>query len=200
MPRRSAADKEKTHQQILRHASHEFRSRGSAVGIADVMKELGLTHGGFYRHFGSKDDLFVDAIALSFREVGDRLERAAEAAPEGDQTAAIITAYLSKQHLKEPETWCALASLAPDIARMPAPIRKRMDAATLLYMERMSKYMRGADAQERRKNFLLLFSGMAGAIAVIRSLGDAGMRDQALSLARDHYLQIFTSVPGRRSA
>ena len=192
MPRRSAADKEKTHQQILRHASREFRSRGSAVGIADVMKELGLTHGGFYRHFGSKDDLFVDAIALSFREVGDRLERAAEAAPQGEQTAAIITAYLSKQHLKEPETWCALASLAPDIARMPAPIRKRMDAATMLYMERMSKYMRGADAQEKRKNFLLLFSGMAGAIAVIRSLGDPGMRDQALSLARDHYLQTFS--------
>ena len=140
----------------------------------------------------------MDAIALSFREVGDRLERAAEAAPDGSQTAAIISAYLSKQHLKEPETWCALASLAADIARMPAPIRKRMDAATMLYMERMSKYMPGTDAQERRKNFLLLFSGMAGAVALIRSLGDPSMRDQALSLARDHYLQTFAPSEARR--
>ena len=69
------------------------------------------THGGFYRHFGSKDDLFVDEITLSFREVGDRLERAAQAAPEGGQTATIIGAYLSKEHLKEPETWCALAHM-----------------------------------------------------------------------------------------
>ena len=61
----------------------------------------------------------------------------------------------------------------------------------MLYMERMSKFMRGSDPQERRQNFILLFSGMAGSVALIRSLGDATMKEQALSLARAHYLRVF---------
>lgn len=190
MPRRSADDKEKTHRQILHHAAKEFRARGSAVGIADVMKDLGLTKGGFYRHFDSKDDLFVEAVSLSFKEVGDKLEQVAEASPE-NSAAAIIKAYLSTEHLRHPETWCALASLAPEIGRMPAKVRKRLDGASILYMERLSKFMHGADAEERRKNFLLLFSGMAGAIAVIRTLSDLEMRDQILAMTREHYLKMF---------
>ena len=191
MPKRSAADKAKTHEKILSHASREFRARGSSVGIADVMKEIGLTQGGFYRHFGSKDELFIDAIALSFRELGDRLEKVAESVPSEKAAEAIIDAYLSMDHIRHPETWCALASLAPDIGRMPASVRKRIDNATMWYMERMSKYMKGADAQQKRHNFILLFSGMAGSVALIRSLGDAGMKEQALALARSHYLSIF---------
>ena len=199
MPKRSVADKAKTHEQILKHASREFRRRGSAVGIADVMKELGLTHGGFYRHFSSKDDLFVDAVTLSFKEIGDRLERVAENAPPGHAAEAVIAAYLSAEHLKHPETWCALASLAPEIARMSAATRKRLDAATMLYMERISKFMKGHSVQEQRENFILLFSGMAGAIAIIRSLGDPALREQALALARKHYLQLFGEQPAVRA-
>ena len=191
MPRRSAADKAKTHEKILSHASREFRARGSSVGIADVMKEIGLTQGGFYRHFESKDELFIDAIALSFRELGDRLERVAESVPYEKAPEAIIDAYLSMDHVRHPETWCALASLAPDIGRMPVAVRKRIDSATMWYMERMSKYMKGADAQEKRHNFILLFSGMAGSVALIRSLGDPGMKEQALKLARSHYVRVF---------
>ena len=191
MPRRSAADKAKTHEKILSHASRAFRSRGSAVGIADMLKDIGLTQGGFYRHFGSKDELFVDAIALSFRELGDRLERVAEAVPMEKAAEAIIDAYLSMDHVRHPETWCALASLAPDIGRMPASVRKRIDGATMWYMERMSKYMKGRNPEEKRHNFILLFSGMAGSVALIRSLGDAGMKEQALALARSHYVSVF---------
>ena len=191
MPRRSAAEKAKTHEKILSHASREFRARGSSVGIADVMKEIGLTQGGFYRHFGSKDELFVDAIALSFRELGDRLEQVGESVAPEKAAEAIINAYLSMDHVRHPETWCALASLAPDIGRMPASVRKRVDGATMWYMERMSRFMKGKDAQKRRHNFILLFSGMAGAVALIRSLGDAGMKEEALALARSYYVSVF---------
>ena len=195
MPRRSAADKEKTHQQIVRRASQQFRSRGSAVGIGEMMKDLGLTQGGFYRHFGSKEDLFVEALEMSFREVGDRLEQTAERAEPGQKVSAIIEDYLSADHLKHPEIWCALASLAPEVGRLPAAVRKRVDAATMLYMERMSKYLPGANPQEKRHTFLLLFSGMAGAIAVIRSLGNPNMQEVALKLARTHYLKTFAADP-----
>ena len=191
MPRRTASDKQKTHEEIVQSASRQFRSHGSAVGIAEVMKEVGLTQGGFYRHFGSKDELFVEAIEHSFREVGDRLERTAEAAAPEQRTASIIHAYLSTDHLSHPETWCVLASLAPEIGRMPVALRKRLDAAAALYMERMSRYMPGASPEERRGSFLLLFSGMAGTIAMVRSLGNNAMKERVLGLARAHYLKIF---------
>jgi TetR/AcrR family transcriptional regulator, transcriptional repressor for nem operon len=191
MPRRSVTDTAKTHQRILKHASHEFRSRGSAVGIADLMKDLGLTKGGFYRHFDSKDDLFVDAITLSFQETGERLEQIAEKAPDGQARTAIINAYLSQDHLDHPETWCTLPSLAPEIGRMPMAVRKRLDSTMLLYAERLSKYMKGETPQERRQNFMLLFSGMAGALALVRSFGEPELKQRALDLAREHYLKIF---------
>lgn len=191
MPRRSATETAKTRQRILKHASHEFRARGTSVGIGDLMHELGLTKGGFYRHFGSKDDLFVDAIALSFQETSDRFEGIAEAAPRGQARAAIINAYLSQEHLDHPEAWCTLPSLSPEIGRMSVSVRKRLDSTMLLYAERISKYMKGDTPQERRQTFMLLFSGMAGTIALVRSFGDPDLQKRALDLARAHYLSAY---------
>lgn len=191
MARRSAADKAETHDQIVHQAAEAFRAHGSGIGIGEVMKELGLTHGGFYRHFASKDDLVIAAISLALEEIADRLARVAEQAEPGRELAAIITAYLSLEHLRHPETWCALATLAPDIARLPAATRKRLDGAMLAYMEKLARYMPGASPQAKSEAFLVLFSGMAGAIAMTRAMGDKAMRDQVLTVARDYYLRMF---------
>src|SRR5258708_32270300 len=92
--------KAETHQKILSAAARSFREHGSeANGIARLMKELGLTHGGFYRHFDSKDDLYAEALAQGFKEVGDRLTAVAEAAPKAQELRAIIERYLSVEHL-----------------------------------------------------------------------------------------------------
>jgi TetR/AcrR family transcriptional repressor of nem operon len=195
MARRSAADKAQTREQILHRASQAFRAHGSGVGIGEVMKELGLTHGGFYRHFESKDELLIEAVALSLAEIADKLDHIAERAEPGRQLEAIITAYLSPEHLRHPETWCALATLSPDIARQSAAIRKRLDGAMMAYMEKMAKYMPGSNPNERTANFLILFSGMAGAMAMARAMGDKDMRDQVLALARDYYIKTF-AAPG----
>lgn len=195
MARRSATDKAQTREQILLRASQAFRANGSGVGIGEVMKELGLTHGGFYRHFESKDELLIEAVALSLAEIADKLDHVAEQAEPGRQLEAIITAYLSPEHLRHPETWCALATLAPDIARQPAAIRKRLDGAMLAYMEKMAKYMPGSTPNERTANFLILFSGMAGAMAMARAMGDKAIRDQVLALARHHYIKTFAAAP-----
>ena len=197
--RRSAADKAETHERIIERASRAFREYGTGVGIGEVMKELGLTHGGFYRHFESKDDLLVDAIARSLEEVTERFDKIAEAAAPGKQLEAIITAYLSAEHLRHPETWCALATLAPDIGRQPAAVRKRVDSALQRYMVRMAKYMPGATEDERRRNFVILFSGMSGAMALTRACGDKDMRERVLSTTCDYYLSTFTG-PRHRPA
>jgi TetR/AcrR family transcriptional repressor of nem operon len=191
MARRSAADKAETRERIVSHAAQAFREHGSGVGIGEVMKDLGLTHGGFYRHFESKDALLVAAIARALSEVADRLERVAEGVEPPGRLAAIITAYLSAEHLRHPETWCALATLAPDIGRQSAAVRKRLDGALRHYMERMAKYMPGESEDERRKTFVILFSGMAGAMAMARACGDKDMRERILSGARDYYLATF---------
>jgi TetR/AcrR family transcriptional repressor of nem operon len=198
MARRSAADKAETHERIIERASRAFREYGSGVGIGDVMKELGLTHGGFYRHFQSKDDLLVAALARSLDDVAERFDTIAEAAPPGKQLEAIITAYLSTEHLRHPETWCALATLAPDIGRQPTAIRKRVDSALQRYMVRMAKYMPGATDDERRRNFVILFSGMSGAMALTRACGDKDMRERVLSTTRDYYLATFAGAPSPR--
>ena len=192
MPRRSAADKAQTHDDILRHAALAFRKYGSGVGIGEVMSEAGLTQGGFYRHFKSKDDLLVEAVALSLNEIADRLDRIAQKAPHGSELTAIITAYLSEEHLRHPETWCALATLAADIGRQSATVRKALDGAMMQYMEKMAKYMPGTTPQERSATFLVLFSGMAGAMAMARAMGDKDARMLVLTLAREHYLRTFT--------
>jgi TetR/AcrR family transcriptional repressor of nem operon len=200
MARRSAADTAETHEQIIKKASQTFMARGSAVGIGEVMKEVGMTRGGFYRHFESKDHLLVEAVGKSFMDVGNRLEAIAEAAPKGKQLEAIIRAYLSMEHVVHPEAWCALAAMADDLGRQSATVRKRTDAALRLYMERMAKYLPGRTAQEQRKNFVLLFSGMAGAVSLARALGDAGMREGVLAMSLEHYLSWFApATPSSRN-
>ncbi len=194
MARRSAADKADTHEQIVQRASEVFRAHGSGVGISDVMKELGLTHGGFYRHFTSKDELLVEAVAHSLVQLADKLERVAEKAPRGTELAAIIGAYLSPEHLRHPESWCVLATLAPEIGRLPAVVRKRLDGAMQQYMQRLARFVPGTTDVERAKAFLVLFSGMAGAIAMTRVISDPQARDLSLTTARDYYLTTFTGA------
>jgi TetR/AcrR family transcriptional repressor of nem operon len=193
MARRTASEKAATHERILRHAARSFRKEGSAVGIGEVMKDLGLTHGGFYRHFASKDDLLVDAFSLALADVAERLEKAALKAPAGEQLRAIITTYLSVEHLAHPETWCALATLAPDMSRLPPSIRKRLESALVAYMERLLAFMPGRTEQERRGTFLVLISGMAGAIALIRVFAERETRERMLDIARGYYLKAFSA-------
>jgi hypothetical protein len=98
---------------------------------------LGLTHGGFYRHFESKEDLFVDAITRGFQEAADSMVAAAAKAPHGKRLRAIIEHYLSVEHLEDPGGGCALSTLAPEIARQRPAVRARINAAMKSYRERL---------------------------------------------------------------
>ena len=194
MARRTATEKSNTHAQIVREAANLFRAHGSAVGIADVMDGAGLTHGGFYRHFENKDELIVEAVSQALRDLSERLTHAAQRAERGRELEAIITTYLSSEHLAHPESWCALATLSGDLARLPSRVRKRLDVVLDEYMRRLIGYMPGSTLDEQRRNFVVLISGMAGAIAMIRVFGDKEMREGALSMVRDYYVKTFTGL------
>ena len=184
--------KAETYEKILAAAARSFREHGSALnGIGQVMKELGLTKGGFYRHFVSKGDLYAAAVARAFEELGDRLVAIAEAAPKGAGLRIVIEQYLSTKHLNAPGTGCPLAALAPEIARQPLEVRQRINQSMLAYRERLLPYVAGRTAEEKRARAFILASGMAGVLVAARAIVDPQGRERMLAAARSFYLEAF---------
>jgi len=189
-----AEQKAATHEKILEAASRSFREHGSEFnGIGPVMKELGLTKGGFYRHFESKGDLYAAAVERAFEELGDRLVAVARAAPKGKELRAVIEDYLSSRHLHDAGAGCPLAALAPEMARQPLEIRKRINQSMLKYRERMLPFIPGRTVEEKRARFFLIMSGMAGTLVATRALVDPQGQERMLAAARSFYLDTFTS-------
>ncbi len=188
-----AEQKSETREKILSTAARSFREHGSEKnGIGHVMKELGLTKGGFYRHFESKGDLYAAAVARAFEEQSNRLVAVAEAAPKGAELRAVIEQYLSAKHLSAPGAGCPLAALAAEIARQPLEVRKRIQQAMLAHRERMLRWIPGATVEEKRGRAFILFSGMAGALVAARAIADPQARERALAAARSFYVETFT--------
>jgi TetR/AcrR family transcriptional repressor of nem operon len=187
-----AEHKAETHEKIVATAARSFREHGSEInGIGQVMKELGLTKGGFYRHFESKGDLYAAAVARAFKELGDRMVAVAEAAPKGAELRSVIGHYLSAKHLNATGYGCPLAALAPEIARQPLDVRKRINQAMLAYRERMLPYVPGRTVEEKRARAFILFTGMAGTLVATRALADRQSRERMLAAARSFYVETF---------
>ena len=191
MAKKNGVKRADTHKKLLQEASKAFREQGAGAAIGDVMKQIGMTSGGFYRHFESKEDLLVDAIALAFREFAERLDEVARRAEKGKELEAIVNTYLSSEHLRHPESWCAMAALGPDISRFPASVKQRLGEAMQYYSERLSPFMPGSNRDEQGRNFLILFSAMAGAIMMLRVLPDPAAQEQILGMVRNYYLATF---------
>src|SRR4030095_14609714 len=179
--RYSAKHKEETRDRIVRAASRRFRGRGeNAVAIADLMQELQLTHGGFYKHFRSQQDLFAESIDKAFEESAQMLLDAAKRAKTGAELKSIIEMYLSPEHCAQTSEGCPVAALASEVARHPRAIRLRFDKAVQNHAKRFSKFLPGSTETEKIRNFGVLFTGMAGALSVARAVADAGMRQMIL--------------------
>jgi TetR/AcrR family transcriptional repressor of nem operon len=184
--------KAETHERIIDAAARSFREHGSeGQGVARLMKEVGLTHGGFYRHFESKEDLYVDAISRAFQEVADKMIAAAAKAPQGKQLHAIIERYLSLEHLEDPGSGCVLSTLAVEIARQRPAVRARINAAMKSYRDRLLLFFPGKDDVEKRRQFIVLFPAMAGILMTARAITDPAAREEILSVARRFYISAF---------
>ncbi|HEY1468861.1 MAG TPA: TetR/AcrR family transcriptional regulator [Candidatus Acidoferrum sp.] len=190
--RYDADHKARTHQKIVRNASHQLRAKGlNGPAVSTLMKASGLTHGGFYRHFGSRDELVVEAIEESLQELRDRLIAAAKEAEPGEGWKAMVRSYLSLERCDHVDDGCPIAALAPDIARMRAAVKPRISAAILKFRQEVLPFMPGKDAGEKATNFLAILSSMVGTIAIARTMPDAGVRQRILNSVRDHLLASF---------
>jgi TetR/AcrR family transcriptional repressor of nem operon len=177
----SQADKSANHDRIVDIASARMRRDGiNGVGVAELMKEAGLTHGGFYRHFKSRDDLVGAAVE---RALVQGSERRVDAAAEGGRQAfeAIVDDYLSPAHRDLPEAGCAVAALAEDISRADDRSRAAYGRQVEQYLEYLAGVAPGSDTAGDRRRACLVLSAMVGAIAMARAVGDAGLSDAILT-------------------
>lgn len=185
MPRMSADEKQKSHERILKAASQLFRERGiETTSVADVMKAAGLTHGGFYRHFASKEAL----VAAAFSHAVDEVLSEIDAAPAGaDKVVALdhyVARYLSDEHLAHHGQGCPLAALGAEIARLDGAAAAEASDA----VERMARLLaadeRGATDKGVATMALLLGTITLARLAKNRELADrvldAGKRGTAL--------------------
>jgi TetR/AcrR family transcriptional repressor of nem operon len=190
--RYSPEHKAQNHENILSVASRSFREHGGdSSGIGTVMKKVGLTKGGFYRHFESKDDLFVEAVARAFDEMGNGMLEIAKSAPEGRALRAMIEYYLSARHANAPGVGCVVAALGPELARKPLSVRRRIEASLDAYRERLLPFVPGQTREEKLTKCRLLFSSMAGVLMMARITSDPQKREQRLMEARSFFIKCF---------
>jgi len=184
--------KVEVHRKILKDAARRVRAEGIAgAAVSSVMRDSGLTNGGFYKHFDSKDDLLTESLSEAFREIADRLAQIAQKSKPGTAWKAVVKTYLSPEHCNHAESGCPLAALAPELARaghaMKAPIRREM----IKYKRRMLPLMPGRRAADKERAFSAIFSTMIGAVAIARILPDQAARARVLASARDFLLRSF---------
>jgi AcrR family transcriptional regulator len=170
--------KEATRQRILQTASARFRRNGiENVGVADIMAEAGLTHGGFYSHFRSKEELVREAVALASRQSRERFTRRVN---EGG-LENWIRAYLRPEHRDHPEHGCAAAALASELARHPKSSRAQFAGNfQRLFAEIAELLPRGGTPAQRRARAIGIFATMMGAMQLARTAGDAALSDEIL--------------------
>jgi TetR/AcrR family transcriptional regulator, transcriptional repressor for nem operon len=184
--------KASTHRRIVRNASRQLRAKGlNGPAVTTLMKVSGLTHGGFYRHFGSRDDLVVEAIEQSLQELRDTLIAAANEAEPGEEWKAMIKTYLALERCDRPEEGCPIAALAPDMSRTRPRLKQRISSAILKLRQELLPFMPGRSDEEKSADFLAIFSSMVGAIAIARTMPDRTMRQNILNSVRDRLLAGF---------
>jgi TetR/AcrR family transcriptional regulator, transcriptional repressor for nem operon len=190
--RYDADHKMRTHRRIVRNASRQLRTKGlSGPAVTTLIKASGLTDGGFYKHFGSREDLVIEAIEESLEELRERLVAAAQQAAPGEGWKVIVRTYLSLELCDRPDKGCPIAALAPDMARTRSPQKQRIAAAILKLCQELLPFMPGRNKEEKAENFLAIFPSMAGTIAIARTMPDPAVRQKILDTVRDHLLKSF---------
>jgi TetR/AcrR family transcriptional repressor of nem operon len=183
---------------MIAAAARAFRAKGVAnVSIPTLMRQVGLTHGGFYAHFESKDALVAAACASGQGETVKQLFRAAEQAAPDKKLQAILDNYLTPTHRDNPASGCTIPALAAEIAREPAEVRHAFTQSIRALLNRLTPLMPGsgpAATTEPTDAALALLSGMAGAVLLARAVDDPALSDRILDAAHTFYSHAFAST------
>lgn len=183
--RYSRDHKAETHAKIVRSASAQLREKGTrGIGVADLMKEAGLTHGGFYAHFGSREDLVVEAIAYAMDRSTRRWGELVEDKPADERLAMLIDTYLTVQHRDGAGRGCAISSLAVDVTREGQKTRRvflnKLEEMIALFADQVP----GEADEVARRKAVATIATLVGTMVLARVAGNSAFSQEILDAGR----------------
>jgi len=197
--RYSREHKLETHARIVKKASVRLREKGAhGIGVADLMKEAGLTHGGFYAHFDSRDALVIEAFAYAMDRSTERWRKLAEATPPEKRLAAIVDSYLTTVHRDDPGHGCAVPTLGAEIARESPKTRKAFASKLAQMIEMLADQIPEVPRKTARKQAMAAVATMMGTLVLSRIAGSGEFSDEILGAGREAVLERAT--PPKRAA
>lgn len=196
MPRVSADEKERSHGRIVQQASMLLRAQGlENTSVSDVMNAAGLTHGGFYRHFKSKDDLVASALSFAVKDAMSELEASSTPAERASALRTYINLYLSLDHVRNPGTGCPLAALSVDAGRYAGAVRKVADQERQYVLRVLSQAI-GDETEPDQDKALALLALLVGAVSLARvALSDEDAEAVLLAARRSAALLVPPPIP-----
>lgn len=187
--RRDASRKQETHDRIVETAARAIRRSGySGTGVSDIMKEAGLTHGGFYAHFDSREGMLAEAADRAGADGMTRLAQVAASAPPERALDALLRAYLSKDHVDAAETGCAVAALGSEMPRQAPRVRR---AATRRIKEMIDMVARHSPEWGRpgaHEQALVTVATALGALVLARAVDDPKLSHDVREAALNHLI------------
>jgi TetR/AcrR family transcriptional regulator, transcriptional repressor for nem operon len=186
---RSKAEKAESHERIVQLAAARFRERGvDGIGVADLMKQAGLTHGGFYRHFESREELVAEGVERALRD-GAQAAFDAEAGGKLERKAllfALIDWYLGIAHRDGLANSCAVASLAADVSRSGERSRAAYTRQVAAYLDLFVRLMAGDEPRKlKRQKAVAAWATLVGAVSMARAVNDDKLSREILKTAAD---------------
>jgi TetR/AcrR family transcriptional repressor of nem operon len=184
--RYSKEHKQETHAKIVKKAAVLLREKGAhGIGVADLMKEAGLTHGGFYAHFDSREALVIEAFAYAMDRSTERWRKIAEQTPPDKRLATIIQSYLTPVHRDDPGHGCAVPALGAEIARESPKTRKAFAAKLEQMVDMMTDQVSGVPRKAARKQAVATLATMMGTLVLARIAGNGEFSDEILDIGRE---------------
>ena len=167
-------------EQIIAAAARRYRERGfDGISVADLMQEVGLTHGGFYRHFSSKDELIALSVLRAVSETIIEWRKIADDA-KGDRFGAVVHYYLSLRHHDHRETGCLAAALGCELSRLPSPVKEAVTEGERQIIDFLRGIAPGKTKALRRKHAIVAFASMVGGMTLARMTSDGELRQEIL--------------------
>jgi len=180
----------KTRQRVITQAAAAIRKNGpDGVSVATIMRKAGLTHGGFYAHFGTKDDLVAAALGHMFDDSASRSRSWTKDRVGADAFAAFVHAYVSPEHRDRPESGCAIAALASQIPRENPKIRNAFDSGVEGLVEIVESLLPRKTGRDTRAVAMSMMAEMTGAIAAARAVRDRALSDAILEATRKSLIE-----------
>src|SRR5262245_11901128 len=188
--RRSKTETAKTRERIVEAASAQFLSHGiTEAGLARLMRAAGLTHGGFYRHFASKDQLVAEACRRAVLSLTSGLESQIKGKPPNQALPLLVGKYASRSHRDQPATGCVVAALGSELARADAKTRAAATEGFLGLSRLIAGQLKNVSAKKAEVQSMAIAATLIGAITIARIVPDSRISNLILAGTRDHILK-----------